>query len=633
MCGIAGWFEVRPKGDAAPLAAMLRAMTPRGPDDQGQVEIQPRGGGWLMLGCRRLAILDLSPAGHQPMHDPVTGNCLVFNGEIYNFGDLRRELQACGCQFRSNCDTEVLLLGYRVWGETLIERLRGMFAFAVWDEPRQTLLLVRDRHGIKPLYYLHTAKRFLFASELRALLASGLVERELDPTGMESYLKFGAVQEPATLCRGIRLLKAAHLLRWSRRSGTEMQLSRYWKLPHPEPFANGSAEERPRRIEHLSQTLSEAVEMRLISDVPVGIFLSGGLDSSVVTALAARRGSSIQTFNVTFAEKPFAEGAKARRVAQYLGTEHHELSLSERDLLADLPEALAAMDQPTVDGINTFFVSRAAKQAGATVALSGLGGDELFGGYRSFRVVPLLERADRWAPRWTRRAAATLLDSGVLPGRRDFKLSSWLRGEDGFGHPFYFSRLVLTPPQVACLVLPDWLLQVDFEVYRSEMEELERLLRAHDPINRVSCLELSVYLRNTLLRDTDCMSMAHSLEVRVPLLDHVVTEQMLLLPGDWKLNGRQRKPLLVGVVDPSLPVEILRQPKIGFEFPWTNWMRGELRNEIEPTLTEPGSVLNSVLDWEVVRRLWRDFLAGRLHWSRVWLFYVLRKWCDRHLAR
>lgn len=610
---------------------MLAQMAPRGPDDAGHCAIHPRAGGRLWLGARRLAILDLSAEGHQPMCDPATGNTLVYNGEIYNFRELRRELESRGCAFRSQCDTEALLLGYRVWGAQALERLRGMFAFALWDEAQQQLLLARDRHGIKPLYYADSPAGLLFGSELRTLLASGLVPRELDATGVDSLLRFGAVQEPATMIRGVRLLPAGHWLRWS--PGGAARSKRYWSLPAGDPQARHAIGARARHITQLRAAVSDAVRMRLVSDVPVGVFLSGGRDSSVVAALAAEAGP-VKTFNVTFAEQEFAEGAQARSVARHIGAEHSELMISQRDLLSALPAALAAMDQPTVDGVNTWFVSRATKQAGVTVALSGLGGDELFAGYRSFRLAPRMERIERSTPRWARSLAASLADSRRLPGGPSSagKLGAWLRGADGFGHPFYVSRLLWPPAEVARLLQPEWLLAADFSLYAAEVAERERLLGAHDAVNRVSCLELSVYLRNTLLRDTDCMSMAHSLEVRVPLIDHVVTEQTLRLPGAWKLNGGAPKPLLMACLPRPLPPAVLRQPKRGFEFPWSRWLRGELRAEIDATLSAPGAALEPVLDWQRVTAQWQGFLAGRVHWSRPWLFFVLKKWCERHLS-
>jgi asparagine synthase (glutamine-hydrolysing) len=626
MCGIAGIFEPQPSaGSAAALERMLGAMIPRGPDDEGREEFAVAGGGW-MLGARRLAVLDLGPAGHQPMRDPQTGNWLVYNGEIYNFRALRRELEPRGCAFRSQCDTEVLLLALREWGAAALPRLEGMFAFAAWDQSRQELLLARDPHGIKPLYYAEEGGRFVFASELRALLASGLVARALDVTGLDSLLRFGAVQEPATMVRGVRLVPAGHTLRWT---AAGARLQRYSSLMSARPGRNGSSPRMEKAIPELREALASAVRTQMVSDVPVGVFLSGGLDSATVAALAGSPQKPVRTFTVTFAEKRYSEGEQARLAAEHLGCRHHEILLSQGDLLASLPRALAAMDQPTVDGINTWFVSRATREAGVTVALSGLGGDELFAGYRNFRLAPRIEQADRLLPQWSKRLAAAALSA--LPGERTGKVSAWLGGSGGFAHPAQFIRTVFAPMQVARLLRPEWLGRIDFEMFRAEMDTLAAQLAGQDPLNRVTCMELALYMRNTLLRDTDCMSMAHSLEVRVPLLDHRLTALLLRIPGAWKLNGRQSKPLLVAALAQPLPAAIRERPKRGFELPWSHWLRGELRAEIDATLAAPGPVLGEYLDWGAVRKVWREFAAGRAHWSRPWLFYALRKWTERHL--
>jgi asparagine synthase (glutamine-hydrolysing) len=290
------------------------------------------------------------------------------------------------------------------------------------------------------------------------------------------------------------------------------------------------------------------------------------------------------------------------------------------------------MDQPTVDGVNTYMVSRATKQAGVTVALSGLGGDEQFAGYRSFRLVPRMEWTERNLPQWMRRAAGGSISPLLAGSSRGEKMALWLRGRDAFPHPFYLSRLIFSPDQIARMLQPDRLLEVEFGVFGGEFARQQMVIARHDPVNRVSCLELLVYLRNTLLRDTDSMSMAHSLEVRVPLLDHRVTEQVLQLPGRWKLEGRQRKPLLVFAAGRELPPKILRQPKRGFEFPWDQWLRGELRSSVEAALAEPGSVLESTINWQQVRDMWSGFLAKRCHWSRVWMFYVLQHWTAQNLS-
>jgi len=629
MCGICGWWEQHDAASTAPLVAMLRQMIPRGPDDEGWTEVHPRSGGGLLLGARRLAIQDLSLAGHQPMKDPLTGTWLVFNGEIFNFQELRKELEARGCIFHSQGDTEVMLAGYREWGEKFIERLRGMFAFALWDSQRQTLLVVRDRLGIKPIYYAALPGRLVFASELRAVLASGLVSRDLDVTGLDTFLKFGAVQEPSTMVRGVRLLPAGCLLRWS---AGNFQIERYWDLPAATLPLNGDRRVRAEHVEALREELDTAVRLRLVSDVPLGVFLSGGLDSTVLAAIAARHSSRLKTFTLTFAEEEFAEGMMAKQVARLLGTEHHEITIAQGDLLRALPDAVAAMDQPTVDGINTYMVSRVTKQAGVTVALSGLGGDEQFAGYRSFRMVPRMEWTERSVPSWIRRTAGNSVSPFLGGSSRGQKMALWLAGRDAFPHPFYLSRLILSPAQIARILRPERLLEIEFGVSGVEFARQQRLIARHDAVNRVCCLELLVYLRNTLLRDTDSMSMAHSLEVRVPLLDHRVMERVLQLPGRWKLDGRQRKPLLVVAAGRELPAKILHQSKRGFEFPWDQWLRGELRPAVEAALASPGTVLESALDWQQVRNLWTGFLAGRHHWSRVWMFCVLQQWASQNLA-
>jgi len=464
---------------------------------------------------------------------------------------------------------------------------------------------------------------------LRALLASGLVSRELDVTGLDTFLKFGAVQEPSTMVRGVRLLPAGCLLRWS--SGS-FRIERYWDLPAATLPLNGDRRIRAERVEALCAELDAAVRLRLVSDVPLGVFLSGGLDSTVLAAIAARHCSRLKTFTVTFAEEQFAEGMKARQVARLLGTEHHEITISQGDLLPTLPAAIAAMDQPTVDGINTYMVSRVTKQAGVTVALSGLGGDEQFAGYSSFRMVPRMEWTERSVPSWIRRAAGSSVSPFLGGSSRGQKMALWLAGRDAFPHPFYLSRLIFSPGQISRILQPERLLEIEFGVFGEEIARQQRLIAGHDPVNRICCLELMVYLRNTLLRDTDSMSMAHSLEVRVPLLDHHVIQNVLQLPGRWKLDGRQRKPLLVAAAGRELPPKILSQSKRGFEFPWDQWLRGELRPAMETALAAPGPALESAIDWQQVRDIWSGFLAGRHHWSRVWMFYVLRQWAAHNLT-
>jgi len=627
MCGIAGIYEKHPQHTGA-LPAMLQQMIARGPDDEGQSTISVAAGGAWHIGTRRLAILDLSPAGHQPMRDEAQGNWLAYNGEVFNFQELRDQLCAAGIVFHSHCDTEVILRGFGHWGESVFAKLEGMFAIAIWDAPRQQMLLVRDRHGIKPLYTCAANGSFLFASELRALLATGLVARRLDPIGLDSFLKFGSVQEPATLVAGVEQVPAGCVVRWS---AGQRSVAPYVKLFAQIPGTNGHAPQRQAIIEELRATLLRALRLRLISDVPLGVFLSGGMDSTAIAALASSLQKPVRTFNVTFPEKGFAEGELASQVARELNTEHQTLLLSENELLRGLPGALDALDQPSVDGINTYFVSKLTKQAGVTVVLSGLGGDELFAGYGSFRQVPRMEMLGGALPPWLARGAGSVLGRALRTQAR-IKLAAWLAREDGYGDPYFVTRMLLLPHRIAELLQPEWLLQLDFTAAAAALRGLQSSAAHHDSVNRVSCLEMGTYMRNTLLRDTDCMSMAHSLEVRAPLLDHELTALVLRIPGAWKLQKDQNKPLLVAAMAGRMPSAVLARPKRGFEFPWPAWLRGELREEVDRTLQEPGPVLAQALRWEGVRACWSEFLRGREHWSRPWLFYVLRKWTEQHLS-
>src|SRR5271156_1648198 len=387
MCGIVGILARKTQIPAEVLERATRSLAHRGPDDSGTVllkdaEPEPLEIG---LGHRRLAILDLSPLGHQPMQDPVTGSWIVFNGEIYNFRELRKELAGNGVEFKSHSDTEVILAAYRVWAESCLTRLGGMFAFALWDAPRKRLLLARDPMGIKPLYYHQSEQAFVFASEVRTILRTGLVPQKADPTGVLSYLTFGSVYEPWTLVEGVKAVPPGHVL--TLKDGS-VSIREYWN-----PLTSSSRMERDGigTASQLPALLRDAVLSHLVSDVPVGVFLSGGIDSSALVAVLSHNGVRASTFSLVFAEEEFDEGRYSREVARRFGTEHHEIPVSQQDTLAVLPEALRAMDQPTIDGINTFLVSAKARAAGVKVALTGLGADEMFAGYSNFRRVPKME--------------------------------------------------------------------------------------------------------------------------------------------------------------------------------------------------------------------------------------------------
>ena len=634
MCGIVGIVARNSRISPALLEQAPRSLAHRGPDDSGTVLLTIREPEPLEIGLghRRLAIIDLSPLGHQPMHDPVTGNWIVFNGEIYNFRELRKELEAVGAVFKSNSDTEVILAAYRVWGESCVVRLGGMFAFALWDATRQRLLLARDPLGIKPLYYHQSEQMFIFASEARTLLRTGLVPRKADSTGVLSYLAFGSVYEPWTIVEGVRAVPPGHALTIENGSVSSRE---YWNPL--QSFLHSQSESETRSgngsatVAQLPAILRDAVLSHLVSDVPVGVFLSGGIDSSALVAVLSHNGVRANTFSLVFKEEEFNEGQYSREIARRFGTEHHEIPVSQQDTLAALPEALCAMDQPTIDGINTYLVSAKTRAAGVKVALTGLGADEMFAGYSNFRRVPRMERFSRQLGRLPRLARQSVSASMALfagMGDRSRKLAELVTTEDSAVHPYFLARMLFGAAQREGLV--------DAGSHDSE-RSLDGILResivrssALDPVNRVSYLESHFYLRNTLLRDSDFMSMAHGLELRVPFLDRKLVEACFRIPGDEKVKGASPKALLLASLGVDLPTEILNRPKRGFTLPFERWLRAEMRQPVEAALLGNGPS-HASLNAEAVRDVWNRFLAGETSWSRPWSLFVLARWCEQNL--
>src|SRR5712671_3855506 len=628
MCGI---FGVVAKGSHVSQELLVRAqrsLAHRGPDDSGTAIIDGGPAECCQIGFAhtRLSIIDLSPLGHQPMQDPSTGNWIVFNGEIYNFRVLRIELERAGAEFRSQSDTEVILAAFRVWGEDCLTRLRGMFAFALWDAKRQRLLLARDPLGIKPLYYYQSEKYFLFASEVRSLLDTELVPREIDSTGVLSYLTFGSVYEPWTIVEGVRAVPPGHVLMLERGA---LSLREYWS-PLRAALGNTARDEASRNgtsTAGLQAILREAVLSHLVSDVPVGVFLSGGIDSSSLVAVMSNNGVRANTFSLVFDEEEFNEAPFSREVARRFGTEHLEIPVSQGDALALLPEALCAMDQPTMDGINTYLVSAKTRSAGVKVALTGLGADEMFAGYSSFLRVPRMERMAarlRRLPALARRGLATSVSMVGGNSDRNRKLAELASAQDSLVHPYFLVRSLFGRSERKALLPAN--------EYDAAEQALERVLRESvtestvlDPINRVSYLESHWYMRNTLLRDSDSMSMAHGLELRVPFLDQVLVEACFRIPGKRKLEGRSPKSLLLASLGVELPRDIVHRPKRGFTLPFERWLRGEMRNVVENTLLGRGSD-HTPFDQDATRDVWNRFLAGETSWSRPWSLFVLKRW-------
>ena len=632
MCGIVGILACRTPIPPAVLELATASLAHRGPDDSGTVllkESQPEPLE-IGLGHRRLAILDLSPLGHQPMQDPVTGNWIVFNGEIYNFRDLRKELEAAGAEFKSHSDTEVILAAYRVWGEPCLTRLGGMFAFALWDAPRKRLLLARDPMGIKPLYYHQSEQTFVFASEVRTLLRTGLVPRKTDSTGVLSFLAFGSLYEPWTIVEGVKAVPPGHVLTVENGSVSSRE---YW---NPLPSCSldesvASSRNGMATAKRLPAILRDAVLSHLVSDVPVGVFLSGGIDSSALVAVLSHNGVRANTFSLVFQEEEFNEGQYSREVARRFGAEHHEIQVSQQDTLAVLPEALGAMDQPTIDGINTYLVSAKTRAAGVKVALTGLGADEMFAGYSNFRRVPRMETFAKRFGRLPRLARRPLSASAALfagKGDRSRKLAELATGHDSIVHPYFLVRTLFGAPEREALLSADC--QDSERSLASILQQSIAQSSTLDPVNRVSYLESHCYMRNTLLRDSDFMSMAHGLELRVPFLDRTLVEACFRIPGDKKLQGDLPKSLLLASLGVELPRAIVNRPKRGFTLPFERWLRGEMRPVVEDALRKSDWDQTSI-SASAVREVWNRFLAGETSWSRPWSLFVLKRWCEQNL--
>jgi asparagine synthase (glutamine-hydrolysing) len=649
MCGICGVVGIERTEQAEAITRrMMEAIRHRGPDDDGLL-VAPS----VALGMRRLSIIDL-PGGHQPVFNEAGNVAVVFNGEIYNFRQLRGTLEGRGHAFRTRSDTEVIVHAYEEWGEDCLRELRGMFAFALWDARdsgtsgdsarHARLFLARDRPGIKPLYYSHTTNgAFLFASEVRALIASGCVAPRVSPESLEGYLLFGSLAEPSTIVEGVFSLPPGHSITLQAGApSSSLRPVRYWDFStaalrtdsaRPKNFKDAAKQLRP--------LLEETVRDHLIADVPLGVFLSSGLDSTALVALASRCQSDLCTFTVVFPEQSFSEAKISRETAKHFKTNHQEVLLTPDQVLAQLDDAVNALDQPTMDGLNTYFVSRAAHLAGLKVALSGLGGDEIFGGYSTFRSTPKAAFAadlSRWVPGPLRRLTATLAVKIAAADAIGKAAAAW-RSPGDFPHVYYFTRLLFTPSRVHGLLAPHFESVGEPEkgsksapLWRQHMQETTHQAQQLDSFNSVSCFELQSYMVNTLLRDTDATSMASSLEVRVPLLDHRLLEFVARLPKKEKYVQGVPKALLIEALSDMLPSNVVGQAKRTFTLPWDLWLRGSLGVRLSQELANLTPELKQYMNPRAVRGVWQDFIIGQTNWSRPWSLYVLNAWIRRYLT-
>jgi asparagine synthase (glutamine-hydrolysing) len=617
MCGINAIFSFDGAGDySAAVKSMNDCLAHRGPDNDG---IYSKPG--ITLGHRRLSIIDLSDAGNQPMRSPFANQVIVFNGEIYNYREVRKLLP--DFEFRTESDTEVLLAAWKKWGIDALDRLNGMFAFALWDEDQKELWVIRDRLGIKPVYFSGTPdSRILFSSEVRALLASGLVSRKINHDSVSEYIRYQTVHAPNTILEEVKMLLPGHYIRVSSKGWDQQP----WWIPETENDSEPSSYENT--CGEVRRLFKASVERRLVADVPFGAFLSGGIDSTAVTGMMSEvSGSRVKTFNVSFDNSEFSEAKYARIVAKKFNTEHHEISLTPEHFLQQLPSALNAMDHPSGDGPNTYVVSEATKKAGITMALSGLGGDELFAGYDIFQRAYSLHQK-KWignVPKFIRSAGGSLLKT-VKPGISSDKIAAVLAADDLSFETFYpKSREVYSREAAESLNGSSSFDQLKWEqVYGFNHLSADKYFLSH-----VSIAEMATYMQNTLLRDADQMSMAHALEVRVPFLDYELVNFVLGVPDKWKYPSTPKK-LLVDSLKDLLPDEIVNRPKMGFTFPWKHWMKNELKSICETNINHLGE--SGILNKEELLKLWKRFLADdkSITWSRIWHLVVLGHWVKKN---
>lgn len=621
MCGIVGVVTPDRREAESAIRRMVPTMVHRGPDDGGY-EVLPMGGAAVVaLGFRRLAILDLSPAGHQPMRNPDSGDVLIFNGEIYNFAALRSELVSAGCRFRGTSDTEVLLHALGQWGDATFARLEGMYALAFHRAHDGSLLLARDPLGIKPLYVARHASRVIFASEIRTILASGMVRRDIDVAGVAGMLAYGAVQAPRTVFADIEEFPAGHAEWFGRPRHC------FWTFPPVLEAFEGDPVAATKSLVH------DAVRRHLVADVPVGVFLSAGIDSTVVAACAAEASSSLAAFTVGIgAQHPDDESAVATETARRLGIKHEIVNIDERDVPQYWHSWVDSLDSPSIDGFNTWLVTRSLARHGFKVGLSGLGADELFGGYPVYRRGPELRRLMAALSFLPHEALATAAAGCLLlTGKADTaeKLADVLRGPHDLRSIALGLRRLTSDHQLRTFGLP-----IPQDGRADDDPRFVSDTTPGDDFNTIARIEVARYMRNTLLRDSDANSMAHSLELRVPFLDQPLVDRVLALPGYVKASaGGTGKKLLRRAFHDRIPQVVARRRKTGFTLPVGSWMRGEMREFCEDAISALDGF--AFLNGDAVRQSWLNYLGGArpLSWTQPLTLVVLGTFLRRHAAQ
>lgn len=593
MCGIAG---IVGKHDQSRIESMVRAMRHRGPDDHGIYSDDA-----ISMGMTRLAIIDLSPLGHQPMQSHDGRYWIIFNGECYNFKEVREKLEKSGDRFTSCSDTEVVLQAYGRWGEKCLEEFNGMFAFAIWDTQEKKLFAARDHLGIKPFYYTNRNGIFIFGSEIKTLIASGMLENRINREAVFQYFTFGHIQQPQTILQDVLALMPGHYLTWKENNLT---IKSYWSLSaKPSTLSYAEAKER------LSDQVNRSVNMQLVSDRPLGLFLSGGLDSASVLSAMHASGASIRTFSIGFDENPFAknEAKEAEELARHFGADHHQILVDGAIVKNELESFWKALDQPSVDGLNTYLVSKYASEH-MTVALSGLGGDELFAGYsRHARILWKLANNNLLNSLVNTVIPENLLEKRGGIGQWSYRAKQYADRSDLLRN-YTYSRSMAPLSNTISLLSDDLLNSIDVQnSFINQYKGLGRLANTTS-LNKILALDVQGFMGSVLLRDMDATSMWHSLEVRFPLIDYKLVELAFSLPDDYKLDfnpsqkppgegklsyrGAGNKKILMDVMEPLLPKGFADRPKNGFKLPISHWLKAIKKEELR------AMVMDEKKNWE-----------------------------------
>ena len=612
MCGIAGIIGIN--NNQSQIDAMCSAMKHRGPDATGTFVENT-----AALGHVRLSIIDLTEGANQPFIDNSNRYVIVFNGEIYNFQEVKSQLTY---DWKTQSDTEVILAAYLTWGKNCLAKLNGMFAFAIWDRETSSLFMARDRMGIKPFYYSLNNGVLVFGSEIRSILTTGLINPKIDRKGLYEFLNRIAVKTPGTIIEGLVQLLPGHSAVFE--NGT-LTTEAYWKLLKPIEKVNVPESYEIAKIKTFD-LFEQSIRRRMVADVKVGAFLSGGIDSSAVVALMAKNSANpVETFSIIFDEKEFDESEYARMIAEMYGTNHTEIKLKPEMLMEELPGFFKDMDSPTVDGINTYLVSKLVKQTGIKVVLTGLGGDELFAGYKNFIRWKKFKSKQWLYTNWFSKAAVSIFSlvhkSRALSKIHDLQSAKKVTFSDFYNN----SRSIFLKKEL------DALMDVPSDINSPEWVNLkDGVIDKLPTLSQYSVGEMSNYTLDVLIKDTDQMSMAWALEVREPFFDYPLIEFMLGVPDHFKYDPKTPKSLLVKAMGKMLPEDIVYRPKKGFSFPWDYWMRNELKAYCEEainSLNQRGLFKN-----DAVVSYWNKFMAKdpTITWSHIWSFVVLENWMKQN---